>query len=706
MSVPTTLQGTHDGCGGKVTFRPATHRRELLAGQSVVLSAACTTCGATLETRWQLPVAVIDAHRARTARPAEEAMPMAAGAEGWSQPAVADARGHAAPAAEAAPVERPVASLGDWRLRARPEQPAAGGSRDDAGPADEPSRHVDPAMQAYLDRFSSRVEHAREHLRRASSGLPAAFDEGGGGFRTPNLERRPSLAPTRLSATPAALRPAASAAPLAAPAAEIPSGAAVASAVDHAIASPSFHDDDAMPLLAPRAVASDPVAVPPQPLDVAAESATVAPEPAAVAPEAGASVAEQTDSAPVSPAPVVEPAAPPVAAVAVAAPAAPAAPIDLAPTDVDVFPAEPAAPLGAPPTPATGTAPLGPPPAPATGPAPDAPAPAMPVLAAMAQPASDAVANVWENLPVSAAVASAAPAAAATPAPVAAPAADAAAMHAAPTFGAAFDDAVDAGPPAGSPVAAGAPAMPEPAGHAAAIEAEPLQPAPAPAAAAMDVDASVAFEADRGFDWGPDADSPALPRRRRLARRRERPQADPAAGPQVLFEPMADPDLAEARPRVRVGFIHLALVLMLAVVCGVAAFKVFSTEPATTEPVGTVEPAVVVPPADGAAGAAADGAAAGGAAAGGAAAPGAGAGGRPRPATPAAGGGGARAGAAPATSPRTPGTPVADAGGAGTAKAASPAKGADAQVPAADADTPLVTASEAAAPDSNPFARP
>ncbi|MCB0877964.1 MAG: hypothetical protein KDC46_03165, partial [Thermoleophilia bacterium] len=88
MSVPTTLKGTHDGCGGAVVFRPATFRNELLNGETVVLSAACSACGATLSTKWKLPEAALEAHRERLAAAARtratHAMPMAAGAEGMT----------------------------------------------------------------------------------------------------------------------------------------------------------------------------------------------------------------------------------------------------------------------------------------------------------------------------------------------------------------------------------------------------------------------------------------------------------------------------------------------------------------------------------------------------------------------------------------------------------------------------------------------
>lgn len=54
MSVPSTLQKTHDECGGTVVFRPATRRRALLAGETVSLQAACRSCGATVRIEWSL----------------------------------------------------------------------------------------------------------------------------------------------------------------------------------------------------------------------------------------------------------------------------------------------------------------------------------------------------------------------------------------------------------------------------------------------------------------------------------------------------------------------------------------------------------------------------------------------------------------------------------------------------------------------------
>ena len=66
MSVPTELRGKHKNCGGAVVFRPATRKRELLAGESVTLQSACRSCGATIaveyrageapRTIWERPV--------------------------------------------------------------------------------------------------------------------------------------------------------------------------------------------------------------------------------------------------------------------------------------------------------------------------------------------------------------------------------------------------------------------------------------------------------------------------------------------------------------------------------------------------------------------------------------------------------------------------------------------------------------------------
>lgn len=585
MSVPTTLQGTHDGCGGKVTFRPATRRRQLLAGERVALSAACASCGEMLHAEWQLPSAVLD--EARVAEFAEHALPAAAGAEDQEHAA-------SAPAPRAA---RPAANLGDWRMRVRTDQPSATADASAAG-----SRAVDPAMRAYLDRFSSRVEHAREHLRQASDGLPAAFGQGGGGFRTPNFDRDAALAPTRLSSTPAALRPSAPAAPIEPAAVGTPAPAvAIESAVERAIASPTFHDDSAAQLDVPTPVAPMPEAFRPEP---------------AAAP---------------APAPVVEPVLvepDPVGAPALAT---------LAPTDADVFPPAPAEPFG-------------------STPAPTAPAPEHADVAplSLAGSPTDAAAGVWSNLPVTPAM----------PAPVVEPVSPAldGPVPPAPSFFAALDDALEAGPPAGATLVEAAAAVGSHEPHVEAAGAAPAEAEP---------DASVAFEPDRGFDWGP-ADSPALPRRRRLGRHRTPAAAEAVAGPEVVFEPAPDPDLAPARPRVKLGFAQLAIVLALAVVCGIAAFKVVSTEPTGLEAVPPAEPTLVVPPAEGA----------------------------EVPAT------GDAAGAGVVSPPEAPGAPVADQPAAGTTGGSSPSKAPKAQVPTANADTPVVTASEAPAPDSNPFARP
>ncbi|MCW2961542.1 MAG: hypothetical protein JWM90_1929 [Thermoleophilia bacterium] len=159
MSVPSTLQGTHDGCGGTVVFRPADHRLELLSGATVTLDAPCQQCGERLTADWALP-----------ARPAF---------------AVAGGGAQAAPAAPA----RPRAT-------------------------------TDPAMDEYMARFSARVELARNNLRRMHEELPSVLTAAVGEetFRTPRLTMPTAPAadpePRTLSSSPVAF---ATAAPVAEP---------------------------------------------------------------------------------------------------------------------------------------------------------------------------------------------------------------------------------------------------------------------------------------------------------------------------------------------------------------------------------------------------------------------------------------------------------------------------------------------------------
>jgi hypothetical protein len=215
-----------------------------------------------------------------------------------------------------------------------------------------------------------------------------------------------------------------------------------------------------------------------------------------------------------------------------------------------------------------------------------------------------------------------------------------------------------------------------------------------------DTDANVAFEPDRGFDWGSEQDSGAMPKRRRFGRRAATVEADPSAGPEVVYEPAPDADITPARPRMMVGRGSLIAILVLAAVCGMAAVKVFTTDTAAldTSSSTTVEAPLAVPPSDGVTPPAdpVDATTA--------------------PATPKKQGapkqGVKPAGTPPATAP---GNAVADDGGldtladavaeAGTAPAVAASDPAPAQVPASDADTPVATAS-AAKPSTNPFARP
>lgn len=169
MAVPTTLQGTHEACGGTVVFRPGSQRAQLLAGHTVQLQAACRGCGETLTTEWALPVHGSDDGSADPS-PSRPSMPE----RGWSG---------------AAPSPEPVADLGDWRLR-----------RDERGTVAAPH-----ATDDYMARFSQRVQHARDSLQRYTDTLPAPrpvvdLPE----LRTPRLtEASRAAAPVPAPAAPA-----------------------------------------------------------------------------------------------------------------------------------------------------------------------------------------------------------------------------------------------------------------------------------------------------------------------------------------------------------------------------------------------------------------------------------------------------------------------------------------------------------------------
>jgi hypothetical protein len=249
-----------------------------------------------------------------------------------------------------------------------------------------------------------------------------------------------------------------------------------------------------------------------------------------------------------------------------------------------------------------------------------------------------------------------------------------------------------------SPVAAGAPI-------ATAVAQPPAE------------DLSVVAPDDRGFDWGPDADSPALPKpaRRRRGLRRGAAKAEAGAqpsidaGPEVVFEPSLDADLSATPRRSTVGPVALVAVVLLAIVAGIAGMKVLTTDTESLQQSPAATPDV--PPAIGAKDPAA----------------GAGTGTSGTGTTPAKPGAKAKAKAkakptAPAAPPTAPGAaapgtavadpapaeanPLADAAqDAGTSAPTAASQSQTTQVPGGDADMPVVTASDATS-ETNPFARP
>lgn len=195
MSVPSTLQGTHDECGGTVVFRPATQRRALLAGHRVELHAACRTCGETLSIEWELeewnePLVQLDerraAHAARQTEPVPVTMPMASGGEHW-------AAAHAAVETEAPQVTRAAEpTWQEWE-----PTPRSSANRVATSPVESPrpeSMHHDAPVEhgnidEFLGRFANRVAQARDNLERMRVELPSAITDEG--LRRPALRRAP-----------------------------------------------------------------------------------------------------------------------------------------------------------------------------------------------------------------------------------------------------------------------------------------------------------------------------------------------------------------------------------------------------------------------------------------------------------------------------------------------------------------------------------
>ena len=706
MPVPTTLQGTHDGCGGTVAFHPAIHQRELLAGESVVLDAACQSCGATLTMEWELPEAAQLRARAELA----SRLPIAAGAEQWQHatPTTIDhssretaprptmfhdelpaptREAHVAPETETRPapvveIQTPPTRLGSWRLaEAQAEVHAARAPQEPVAPAPED----DPRMTEFLTQFTERIDRARLDLSRVSADLPSAIMGDGETLRRPMLARRPTLdapASRDLASTPVAF---ASAAPE--PAQPAPAGPA--------IQQPTFTAPPVEDAQAPHPVLA-PVPTPPEPSF--ASLSMDAPLPAAVA----HAVAEQ--------APLVAPAAPAATAVS-PAPAVPAAfRGEIAPTDSDVFPPAAVAAPTSQPVIAGGPAAAAP-----TAPAPSAPAP-------------DAAADVWGG-------ASAMPALAVAPAPLAAPAPAPApappmphggAVPPAPSFAAPTAMPAPAAPPAAhaAPAPTFAPPMAPPAPDLAAMPAPASMPAPAaspafagmpapaPAPAGMPAPSAMpaptgapaevaapaaepSFEQERGFDWGPEAGD-AEPKRRglRSLRGRDRTQEDALSMPGVSsFAVDADTAAsldAPPRRRSKLGSVEIFAIVVLAAIAGLAGVKVVSSRDAAPAVPPAVAPATSIAPPVGT--------------------PKAKVPAKPVYRTPAAKAA-AKARAAKlkaAAAKKKTGTPVASSGALGGADAGTTpvatGAAAPAQVQATPADTAAVTSADA--PATTPAARP
>ncbi|MCW2974169.1 MAG: hypothetical protein JWN72_2442 [Thermoleophilia bacterium] len=528
-------------------FHPALHEQALLAGQTVALATDCQSCGQTLSMEWALPNA--GELRAHAAAAQVESLPVAAGAEGWS---------HALPAAPAAPAElaapsAPIARPGSLFRDALPERtPVPARTLHEATPADAPHQSpwrlaeaaaerrpepdpvpTDPAMGEFLTQFTDRIDRARRNLGAASENLPSAIS---GELRRPKLSR-----PVPVDTHVLSSRPSGFAAPAPAPAA------------------PEVPEVDA-PL------------IPAAPVDALALDA---PLPAALA-QAVAPTASVFE-----PAPAPAPAAAPAPAL-VAAPIPPRTPLvavpDIAPTDADVFPPVAVAAPITPPSPVLAGGPAFAPPSTAPAafapPAPPTAAPAFAPPLVSTQLAAEPAPTVVPAFAPSFAPPQPGTAQAPTPA-----------LPSLPADAAAFADAT----PVSAELAGALTIAPDGFPQLANTAPQPQQFPPA-APDGSEGSVAAAFEPDRGFDWGSDADATETPRRARRARGRKTrttSQQDALSLPGVSSYADAEVAVAAAPDgRTRLGIMEIACVVFLAVIAVVAGFKIYTspTDAAVTTP--------------------------------------------------------------------------------------------------------------------------
>lgn len=550
MSVPSTLQGTHEGCGGAVRFRIDSQRDALLAGRLVLLEGACGACGAELTTRWSLPQELRDDVTLQMAAGGESLRhrpePMLPSSREWKPRSLSlaseppsDLRGEPSRFVASRPSLRDVATRDPWRLAAEaeasptprrleplepprglvadrrateplptsrplrldPEASAPTETRPERRRVERPSlsqRPVrdretgDPELQEYLSRLDTKVRSTLSNLDRITDSLPSAFDvlREETAFRSPNLFRRTVDRSQEPATEPApAHEPARVQAPEVSP------------FVEHVEQPTATHE----------------------PLPVAPSLA-----PTELPPLAPAAAGAQAPTAPA--ATTVDPA------------------IGIASTDADVFP-----------------------PAPQELVTPDAVPAAQAVVQAVPAPAPEP-APVQAHAPQPTAVAPAATSADIWDAPHDPTQVPEHAIQveqvAAPAAGASFADAYG-----------------QAAEDVAAMVSAPTQPQVVQTPEQLHVDPSVAFDPDRGFDWGPDDDAAAVPSRGRSlrarigSRTRVKSASMPSIGqaPKELVFERAGGSTATA-PRRRFGIVTVTAIAFLLVTAALAGMKIVTTD--------------------------------------------------------------------------------------------------------------------------------
>ena len=218
MSIPTTLTGQHEECGGEVIFRPVSYRRELLAGERVRLTAICRKCGSPVSLNYALAdapeqhsgggspapdVAALGRQRS-TERARHESveweLPRAAGAE-HDFPSAPQARYRSSDAVldRDDTHEGSVTDMASWQR----DQGSRQGAQHWHEPEDEApelsattdEREPGDGEAAYLEHFAQRFEAAREAVRRVRDELPDVLSDEQRWARPSFAPREPMRAP-------------------------------------------------------------------------------------------------------------------------------------------------------------------------------------------------------------------------------------------------------------------------------------------------------------------------------------------------------------------------------------------------------------------------------------------------------------------------------------------------------------------------------